>query len=632
MSFWILRSAGVLESRKVADFTLFPNFLGIASLSLALLSVCYVFFAYENIGLSQRFGLTGVLIGGPLLLILRQEFQRSKQPFPLAVPNISLGLGFGLLLACLPLLGQSRWFDLRYLVNLPDYLYSNGESVHVDSAFHISLIRGIMQFGYPNTGLDSNPFVSYHALSHYFDAALYLIFNIDPWQGFALLGYLKSVSLILFLVHLGTRICQNNKRFSSIVLILVTLGLTFDWGVTGSQPQWLATVIVILITPHVVAIFDEDRFPIRAILIVSIAISILLPTKVMTALALAIVSGALLFVEHYRNPRTYLVGILWLTIHGGYFLLTSGYGNSTDHATMVFGVFNGAWHLILSVLLLGVGLASHANLLGQQSQRKFGLALVLSSVTFLLIFFFALSRFGEPIQFSFNLLLVQLLVAYAFILRVPASLKRQESQRIQRTQSFGLGQILLVTILPLILHSSSIYWPPEKVTDSLTRSNTLTFQTINEFLVPERKIKVFRETTSARLESISIKESLISELRTGVKRQLKANNFLDSQALLLIPRESWNTLEERLGIAGYSSPLQVRAAVGVTLLASVEERPPYAPDSYGYRAYSGASERMSVEALGTLDPCDFDKPIVIATLNSSWSYGFVSCPASNRKR
>ncbi|EPZ8204082.1 hypothetical protein ACXWHM_004825, partial [Enterobacter hormaechei] len=43
---------------------------------------------------------------------------------------------------------------------------------HKDSAYNISIIQSIINFGYPSIGLDGHKLTAYHVLSHYADAFL----------------------------------------------------------------------------------------------------------------------------------------------------------------------------------------------------------------------------------------------------------------------------------------------------------------------------------------------------------------------------------------------------------------------------------------------------------------------------
>lgn len=87
--------------------------------------------------------------------------------------------------------------NLRFYYTLYPTLFADLKlPVFHDVTFHVSLINSIINFGYPGTGLHDIHFLFYHFLSHYLDALILKIANLDPLDSYALFFFFKFFILL----------------------------------------------------------------------------------------------------------------------------------------------------------------------------------------------------------------------------------------------------------------------------------------------------------------------------------------------------------------------------------------------------------------------------------------------------
>ena len=92
-----------------------------------------------------------------------------------------------------------------------------------DTAFHVALIQSILNFGYPSIAQHGFPMIVYHVLSHYADAFVILLTNVEPYDSYGLLFHFKIFLLLSSIVIFIERLINNKKPiFFLFALILIS--------------------------------------------------------------------------------------------------------------------------------------------------------------------------------------------------------------------------------------------------------------------------------------------------------------------------------------------------------------------------------------------------------------------------
>lgn len=541
--------------------------------------------------------------------------------------QVLYGLPLGTLLFLAPVSGMRSWLDNRYVVNLPSYSLEGGRGIHHDTAFHVTLIQGIMDFGYPTTGQHLNPLTPYHAATHYVDAGISLILQTNPWETYALFFYAKSVALILAILLVVYSIAKNLSLGLFLTLLFVTVvGITHGWAVSGSHSQWLAVFGLVLIAPatHKWILSSGQRW--GSLLGLTIIFVLLMPTKVTTALGFAILVGLSLFFLDPRNKRIWALGLLWVVLFIGFYLLTGGFGNTAQKEPSRIAVFDSSYALAFASISLGIllfVLSRHSPLLGL---RPMGLAgIVGPGLLAVVIFAHGAINTGDTNQFFVGFFYSQICVSVVAIARF-LNEPQIESSGLRKLLTPMLAGALLLTISPLWLVPNSGYWTPKDIARAVIAGNTVTYETINATLPREERFSVFRQLAGQeRIADTREPDDLISSLDTAVSTVLEENGLKRQEAYLLISKESFGRIENAHAISPWMTSLLIKAQTGKTLIHSLDVSPPHGPGTYGMNAYTSEAQRIPLASISPEVLCTLDKRVITAHLTDKWRASPVPC-------
>lgn len=208
-----------------------------------------------------------------------------------------------------------------------------------DTAYNVSLIQSILNYGYPSTAQHGHPFRFYHALSHYVDALILLIARIDPYDSYGLLFHFKFSAFLSSIVIAVSAITQREKVSVYLISIILLTPLIVGNGLAiGSHSQWFASILTLMSAPFLYStIYRDGSVPVpRFLAIFAIIVAIAL-AKVSSSLMLASLIGAFVLAKGFKNPSAYIFGmalLIFFYIYGTSFSPDNGISHQFSYSNL----------------------------------------------------------------------------------------------------------------------------------------------------------------------------------------------------------------------------------------------------------------------------------------------------------
>ncbi|MFH0474216.1 hypothetical protein ACGCE5_09505 [Kluyvera ascorbata] len=215
----------------------------------------------------------------------------------------------------------------------PIWAVDNINRWHQDTAFNISLIRGILNWGYPTIGLDGHPLSAYHVLSHYVDAVLYKISKLDPYSSYGFTVLIKAVYFVNSIFILTYKVSHNKKN--GLILFLIASPLVIaSWHSVASHALWFTSFLLVFTASIYYKIIISDSIASKKqyikIILICIALSI---GKISTGVAFASFVFASMFFRDYTKKRFYIssfIVFIFLMIYQKFINYSYGIGSKID--------------------------------------------------------------------------------------------------------------------------------------------------------------------------------------------------------------------------------------------------------------------------------------------------------------
>jgi hypothetical protein len=484
-----------------------------------------------------------------------------------------------------------------------------GVGFHVDSAFHISLIQGILRTGYPTTGQHLDPHIPYHALTHYFDAGAILLMGLDPWGSYALLFFAKFIAILIAVVFFTVRTVSSRKSVSYFFGLFIITGtvLTATGHVVGSHSQWLPTLSMLLVANWTSNLLRQARPNGRSLVALSLVVVVLSLGKVSLGFVFAVFAGIILLIQNPRDFRIYLLGVSWALY---FWLFAQTFQQATGERNL--SILAESWAEIWTALLIVVVSAVLGWSIGNRNLQVFALSFF---GLFMLLATGSLVFLTSPSDVFYFFFAAVVIGALFFPLNLAGVLEEHESgvkgESLTRGKGFRQiallfsllivfgpvvakapfgpfrsGEAMAVDLVNSLLEVSSA----DDALEILPQSEALDLTDSSEqSRVPNRPPFHFR---AMRKEVESLADSLGSENRP----------------LLWLSSEDFSWLAEFAGAEpGWSTSLLVTAVTGEALLFGVPESP---ISLYGFGEYSSHDQQVSRRDFDSVAACSFGRPVI----------------------
>lgn len=586
----------------------------VACSTFLLASTALAVLAFRNFSAALIVVLQATLALVPIWFLLRRTLSRSSlsgQLSPVGVVRaISGALALVLFQSAAIVGGPAEYFS-----NFAHVRLGLGAGYHVDTAFHVAIIQNILANGRPSTGQHLQPFLAYHWLSHYLDAAIVKTFSLDAWDSYALLYYLKSTPVVLAFVSFVERCSRAwSPKVFWFALTATFPAFSASWYPTASHSQWVPVLVLLLAGPWIAGVVRAQEIDGRQLVKLSAIVVVLTLGKGSIGVAFVVFIATSLVLQR-RMTRlvvgslaAWALGLLWWARLAG----------AVDRAAVPS--------------TQRIGLIDFLDLVVRQFEESTGLIFAVVGMVFLLI---GLRRaFGGALPMAAALCVttvavgvVSVLSASGFVfyyflglayvtLVMVVSLVFSEADRAAAPTASQIAVMLALAVSPWTLEAQySPYQSLPRMVNTALSLNDTTYRWHNEGRVQERHVTLWRLATgSADLaQRFDSEPAIMESLRDELEATLLRAGVSRSSALLFIPEDVFADLEVAVpGGRMWSSGLLVTATTGMILVHGVHDDTP--AGSYGFPSYARAideARRRTTDDAAPLNLCQFGKAVLI---------------------
>lgn len=544
---------------------------------------------------------------------------RNKFPV-LVISSITI---FALLINFSPSAQFFEYYPFFPLLNV-----DRGLNWHPDSAFHVSIINSILLYGIPSIGQHGTPLINYHVLSHFIDAALITIANIDAWESYGIFHQFKMTLFISIIISFVA--AASNKTSVLFLLLSVAAFLPLmvgTWHAVGSHGLWFTSVLVIGLAKYVFDLvkLGKDATWSNYIVLFSI-IGMVSFGKVSTGFALALLIGFTMFFSSFRSYKVYIFGSALVFF---FIYLNIFFGGSSVPVDRSY--FENMWDLMnnvkfLKASLFVVILATFLFVFGRFLKDKFFILFSLGGLAAFSVF--SVLVFVRPAfmvingwYFVFGLvssygLFVFLLISslYKNVNYFEESLNNRRELVFQLTGGFVkirfhmpfflMAVFSILTLVSPLPQFNIFNWDFHYVAHNVIAGPFSEIETLEEFKAPQHRIYNSNRFT---VEFDSIEPRPLSELRDMINSLISQSSLKKESLLLFVPEEIF--VDELDFVVGkeWAAGMVVYAVTGVPLIHGLNSLGYF----YGLRQYDGHAVWRSRDQFDFQMACSFGKDIII---------------------
>lgn len=561
-----------------------------------------------------------------LLLILCSIFLKGARFLPVEI-NLRNTLAAAVVTFFLVIMYSSQGESPMgaYVKTFPLLEAQLGLGWHQDTAFHVSLIQSILNFGYPSIAQHGHPLTAYHVLSHYVDALILLVTGVDPFESYGLLTHFKVVLFLSVALLTLAHLCRRHGAVIYLVSIVLFLPVLIGtWHIILSHGLWVPSLLLLASTPFVVSTLYRQEKPSRGELVALFALIVLLSLgKISTGFMFACFVGLWVFVKNPFAPGTMVLGACVLGFfyaYGALFIAAvnniptqmdfsslglSGFYAYVTASDIVKGgrqVTSLAGQLLLLIALLT------ALLVMRPDRRNLQVLLAAAlSLPYLWLITETSPAFSisDVWYFQYGLSSVLVLVGYAVVLENKAALAgtfAMYSDPVLKRVAYvlGLAAIALFSSHFKLTSYNVFSFGLNSIRSGLSYIETDAFSRINTKTFPANHYKLFESYArkSQSIRSIHHNKAL-PDFKIYLNELLAEKGLTPSQTALFIPLSIYNTEIARFGGAPWGNGMLMYAVLGVPLVNGVVN----ISSGYGFSNYSQAALRREAEAFSLDDGC-----------------------------
>ncbi|QDP72375.1 hypothetical protein FOG18_07290 [Legionella israelensis] len=553
-----------------------------------------------------------------LFLFLRKYILEIKFKITLKSLGLSVFLVFLLLIMTFSEGIYSFFSFAKYYPTYPLLRLDQGLGYHPDAAFHVSIIQNIINFGYPSIGQHNTPLIVYHVLSHYVDALILKITNVEPYDSYGMFFHFKKMVLIASIASFVYVITKNFKGYIFFILFLVLAPIIIGtWHAIGSHGLWFTSIILILSAKYVFDSLNKIKLTSKdytCLFLLGILISI---GKISSGLMFSVYLGTFILLKDYKNFRVYLLGMAWVL----FFLTYQHFIPTTDAMVLpkltkvvIFlegkaGLFYP--RLLYSIYIIIVFLAFSSWLYKSSMSLKY----LFSTILALLILSFvtqASARFNhsEYFYFTYGLAVPVLLLGFQSLLHD----FNKKAWNFNYFLNFNHYIFKLLFAL-FFIGSTYIMYKPNinifnlgytSILKALHQMNEGYFHEYNLKFNVKKSVSLKKLLVSSHLDFPNKKSRGILNFRDELYRYLENKHLKKNEVLLFIPKEVFKSSLSEIGGPSWALGMLVYAITGVPLLHGIESL----KNDYGYFGYKKTATWKSINEFNNTYTCINKKKII----------------------
>ena len=592
-----------------------------ATIIYFLLSVTLTVAAFKNFHVLQIIS-AAVIITVPTIIAFSVSASRSQARVNKATPKMLARSGV-VAIALTLIQASSLRAGYEYFPNFPSEKIQAGGQFVLDSAFHVTIIQNIIARGYPSIGQHLDPYLHYHALSHYFDALIVSAVGLDPWESYGLIYSLKGMAIFSGLIFFSyAAVSRGRERLFWLVAPVTALTLSNSWHIITSHGQWVPIYLLVLSAPWVFDVIHKKKQTLTEYALITLIVVAMSLGKISAGFSFALIVGFYLLISQPRNIRVYALGALW----AGFFYV---WGTGFQGPNTVTGLADGFRNVPPEAFaLLGLILVTYAmhSWTKEVSALRLSFSLGLSLLIISLVSIFLVRSPNDGAFFFMGLFSV------AFLMSAQSVLRRQkfaEKAPVPRNSDRFLPMLVITLFVlattPVIAKAPlSPYNRPISVVDSIYLTNTVTYLWHNALRPATEHLSILEALAGADVATMSELETpFVVRFRNTLATYLESEDLAQSDALLFLSLEDFQTVAEWSNISpevGEDLGFLITAVTGVSLIHGVSSLEKY--DSfYGMSDYRNDALRIESEEFDKNGTCVWNRPVVYIESLSPIAFG-----------
>jgi hypothetical protein len=519
--------------------------------------------------------------------------------------------------------------------------------IHLDSVFHVAIIRNILNFGFPSLGQHDTPFLFYHVLSHYMDAAILFCTGIDPLDSYGLFFFMKIwlfVSSLLVFIFGFLKKKHSYITLPLLVMIIYPIVLS-TWHGIGSHGIWLITIIMLLSANDLYKIINKEIITTGSFFKLFFIIVIFSMGKISTGFMSAIFLGFYVFCRNFQNWKTYLLGIAWIVF---FILFNYFYSGGIPQDGVVFfdidsllllskdGIYSAysklrapnMFNSIFIILLLSI---IPLIVTRKKSELSFCISTFFSLVILILLFTIT-KNFSSADKFYFTYGLYSIIILYYIIWLYDFILSEWGSSKLKKLMLLG---IIFVNISATYFFEKSSFnvfnLGLNSIEKHLRNINRYPFRRINKLVDKNKEVSIKKIVISGNVffkpESILPPAGLdIANFKHSLHVFLTERQITAKDILLYVPNEIFiNQLLPFRGKTGRHCSLGflMYSVTGIPLIyGNGQVGSKY---KYGLSSYDERSLRRDLSQFDTQEACRLGKNILVVKDFITPTFEMINC-------
>ncbi|MFU0882627.1 hypothetical protein ACM26M_15480 [Kluyvera cryocrescens] len=442
-----------------------------------------------------------------------------RNPIILLMPMVIVFIGFSLYTKDI----------INYFNFSPLWAVDELNRWHQDSAFNISLIRGIINWGYPTVGLNGHPLSTYHVLSHYVDAALLTISGLDPYESYGFTSLVKSCFYTYLIFILLYKRSQNSRN--GIVLFFVASPLIIaSWHAMISHALWFTSYIVIASSSFVYNVLtSNNRTSWQEYIKLTCICLILSAGKISTGLSFTCIIFASLIFKEYKNKLFYIsaiVALIFFALYQKFINYSYGIGSNIELSNIsvknILNAFSTPKYSSV-MLFMAVILYLSSKVLSLKAVKRVSFGIFSSYITIILInTSFTSFNINDRYYFYYGVYSISiLLVINSFIDAI-----KNDDSNVQASLHTNKNRVIVYCLLSIL--SFFIYQP-------LVSLSTLS--TFRSKEISEQKSVIYQLIGEMKMKDTNGK---LYNLVSFTNKVLQINGVNKSDVALFIPKDIIN--------------------------------------------------------------------------------------------
>jgi hypothetical protein len=514
------------------------------------------------------------------------------------------------------------WYD--YFRTFPLFEVENNRGWHMDSAFHVSIIRSYNLFGYPSISQHGTPFLSYHTLSHLIDSIGVFVTGVDAWDSYGLFFHFKRVLLIITILIFIAVVCARSKFYIFLLSVIIILpSIIGDWHAVGSHGLWFSSLILIISAPLVLNIISKKNNKLSDFIILFFIIICISLAKISHGAILLILISTILFFNNIKNLYCYIfffcVGLFLITFAYFFSLHQNIFSSFKFNIVNLldFLTFKNTNYFLKEIYLQIFLIAAVVFFYNSKFATNLFIAAIFSLLILSLISIQEIFTTSSVYYFNYALQIILFIIIYQLVINLPQLKKRSIFLgKIQLNNK--LNNFFVIIIMLLSLANTRLKFSKQKTISYFTSQP---FSQINHH-DPELKVSLSKIFTNRNYINFEKYERPLHSFKKKLTEFMITHNLHSKNSLLFIPKNIFESEMSKFEGTSWARGHLIYAVTGVPLYKGLET---LKYSSYGIKDYTSEALTQYKDDFRIINACKLNKDIIIVDDFVRKKFSFKKC-------